>query len=229
MFDLERRIYRIDRLRLNPGGVPVRGVVYFLGLVVATLAAGSAPVLGLAMRALPWYAVDVVLPGLCATVLTVISIEGRPFHVALGALGHHWLASQRPVFGQGSRWYEIASLRAGSTNARWRPPEIVLLPDGSDPTIRRLRYRGPGAVLVSIEHTREGAPVTRSHGLRSAFGRPQVRLRPSPQRRRAADFGGWQGEAPSLEIGVDPEPRGRARSGIVIALASRARLETGGP
>ena len=25
VFDLERRIYRVDRLRLNPGGVPVRG------------------------------------------------------------------------------------------------------------------------------------------------------------------------------------------------------------
>ena len=31
VFDLERRIYRVDRLRLNPGGVPVRGVVYCLG------------------------------------------------------------------------------------------------------------------------------------------------------------------------------------------------------
>jgi hypothetical protein len=27
VFDLERRIYRIDRLRLNPSGVPVRGVI----------------------------------------------------------------------------------------------------------------------------------------------------------------------------------------------------------
>ena len=27
VFDLERRLYRIDRLRLNPGGVPVRGIV----------------------------------------------------------------------------------------------------------------------------------------------------------------------------------------------------------
>ncbi len=26
VFDLERRIYQVDRLRLNPSGVPVRGV-----------------------------------------------------------------------------------------------------------------------------------------------------------------------------------------------------------
>ena len=37
VFDLERRIYRIDRLRLNPGGVPVRGVVYFLVAIVMAL------------------------------------------------------------------------------------------------------------------------------------------------------------------------------------------------
>ena len=35
VFDLERRIYRIDRLRLNPAGVPVRGIVYFLALLAA--------------------------------------------------------------------------------------------------------------------------------------------------------------------------------------------------
>ena len=29
VFDLERRIYSIDRVRLNPGGVPVRGVDVF--------------------------------------------------------------------------------------------------------------------------------------------------------------------------------------------------------
>ncbi len=33
VFDLERRIYRVDQLRLNPGGIPVRGVVYFLAIL----------------------------------------------------------------------------------------------------------------------------------------------------------------------------------------------------
>ena len=35
VFDLERRIYRVDRMRLNPAGVPVRGIVYFLALLAA--------------------------------------------------------------------------------------------------------------------------------------------------------------------------------------------------
>ena len=34
VFDLERRIYRVTRIRLNPGGIPIRGVVYLLALVV---------------------------------------------------------------------------------------------------------------------------------------------------------------------------------------------------
>ncbi len=36
VFDLERRIYSVDQLRLNPGGVPVRGVLYFLALLALT-------------------------------------------------------------------------------------------------------------------------------------------------------------------------------------------------
>ena len=43
VFDLERRIYRVDQLRLNPGGIPVRGVVYFLAILAATLLASSLP------------------------------------------------------------------------------------------------------------------------------------------------------------------------------------------
>ena len=52
--------------------------------------------------------------------------------------------------------------RAGSPGARpcaapgvrWRPEEILLLPDGSDGEMRRLRYTGPGAVLVTTAHER---------------------------------------------------------------------------
>jgi hypothetical protein len=46
VFDLERRIYSVDRLRLNPGGVPVRGVVYFLAIVLGGLIAGGMPFIG---------------------------------------------------------------------------------------------------------------------------------------------------------------------------------------
>jgi hypothetical protein len=144
VFDLERRIYRVDQLRLNPGGIPVRGVVYFLAILAAMLLASSLPLLGAILGALPWYLRDLALPVASATVLSVIRIEGRPFHLAAYALlryraGPRSFAGVRPCDAPGTRW---------------RPEEILLLPDGSDGEMRRLRYTGPGAVLVTTAHER---------------------------------------------------------------------------
>ena len=144
VFDLERRIYRVDQLRLNPGGIPVRGVVYFLAILLGVVIAGSLPLVGVAIGALPWYLRDLALPAASATVLSVIRIEGRPFHLAAYALlryrvGPRSFAGVRPCDAPG---------------ACWRPGEILLLPDGSDGEMRRLRYTGPGAVLVTTAHER---------------------------------------------------------------------------
>jgi hypothetical protein len=144
VFDLERRIYRVDQLRLNPGGIPVRGVVYFIAILLAMLIAGGLPLVGAAIGALPWYLRDLALPIASATVLSVIRIEGRPFHLAAYALLRYRVGSRR-----------LAGVRpCGATDARWRPEEILLLPDGSDGGMRRLRYTGPGAVLVTVAHER---------------------------------------------------------------------------
>ena len=150
VFELERRIYRVDRLRLNPGGVPVRGVVYFLVLLATALIAGCLPVVGLVPRALPWYVRDLALPGASAAALAVIRVEGRPFHLAAHALLRYRWGPRR-----------LASLRRcrarfGSLpGARWHPGSMTMLPDGSDGRLRRLRYRGPGALLVAVAHERE--------------------------------------------------------------------------
>jgi hypothetical protein len=149
VFDLERRIYRVDRLRLNPGGVPVRGVVYALALIAVALVCGSVPPLRLAARALPWYLTDLALPIGAATLLTVIAIDGRPAHLAAQALLRHRLCARRLV---GLRPVRAGS--GGAPGARWSPREILILPDGSDAHMRRLRYRGPGAVVVRVAHER---------------------------------------------------------------------------
>jgi hypothetical protein len=144
VFDLERRIYRVDRLRLNPGGIPVRGVVYFLAILLAMLIAGALPLAGEAIGALPWYLRDLALPVASATVLSVIRIEGRPFHLAAHALLRYGVGPRR-----------LAGVRrCGAPGARWHPEEILMLPDGSDGRMRRLRYTGPGAVLVTTAHVR---------------------------------------------------------------------------
>ena len=153
VFDLERRIYRIDLIRLNPGGVPVRGIVYFLVLLGVAAAAACLPLVGIAARAAPWYARDVALPALLAALLTVVRLEGRPFHLAVRALLRFHFGPRR-----------IAGLGAGAGRTRrdrrpgehWRPASLLMLPDGSQRG-RRLRYTGPGALLVGVAHERRAA------------------------------------------------------------------------
>jgi hypothetical protein len=199
VFDLERRIYRVDRLRLNPGGVPVRGVVYFLVLLAIGLIAGSLPLAGLLVKALPWYLRDLALPGGCAAVLSVIRVEGRPFHLAAKALVRY---ATGPLRLAGVR-------RCAAAGGRWRAAEIVLLPDGSDSRLRRLRYSGPGAVLVSVEHERIGRLIERgATGVARRGARRALTVRELPQARVLS-----RGEVISLGRGarllVRPRAAGR--------------------
>ncbi len=138
VFDLERRIYRVDRLRLNPGGVPVRGVVYCLTILACLGLAGTLPLVGSAVRALPWYARDLLMPAGLAALLTLIRVEGRPFHLAAAALLRH-------LFGP----HQLVGLRQAPAGRVWRPEELLMLPDGSDSSPRRLRYSGPGAMRMT--------------------------------------------------------------------------------
>ena len=150
VFDLERRIYRVDRLRLNPAGIPVRGIVYLLVILGLSVLAARLPLLAPVANGLPWYLRDAALPVGCAALLTGIRIEGRPFHLAAQALIRHRAGSRR-----------LSCLRPcgpGSCafpGARWLPGQIVMLPDGSEGMMRRLRYTGPGAVLVAVAHHRQ--------------------------------------------------------------------------
>jgi hypothetical protein len=190
VFDLERRVYSVDRLRLNPGGVPVRGIVYFVSLLVASLLGGRVAFLGSAIHALPWYLGDLALPALGAMLLSVIRVEGRTFHLAARALVRHSL-TPRGICGLS---------RPASTARRWRPDEILILPDGSDGRMRRLSYRGPGAVLLAREHDRAG----------SVSERGTIALARRHRRRR---------------LTVRERPGGSSLGeGQVIALAEGARL-----
>ena len=89
------------------------------------------------------------LPALAAAALTLIRIEGRPFHLAAFALLRHRLGAP-----------ERAGLRGGRPRpqalpgGRWHPLPILMLPDGSDARVRKLRYTGPGAALVAVPHRR---------------------------------------------------------------------------
>ncbi len=135
VFDLERRIYRIDRLRLNPNGVPVRGIVYWLTILVATLLAGRVPLVGAVLHVFPWYMRELALPALAAALLSVVRVEGRPFHRAAVALVRYAIAPRYLC-----RW------RPRAAPGRWTPAGLLVLPDGCGTRLRRLRYTGPGVV-----------------------------------------------------------------------------------
>lgn len=171
VFDLERRIYRIDRLRLNPGGIPVRGVVYFLAILAGALVCANLPILAGLARVLPWYLRDLALPSAGAAMLTMVRVEGRPFHLAAGALVRYTIGPRRLAGGRARRWGHV------TPGKRWYPGEILALPDGSDARMRRLRYTGPGAVLVGVAHER----VERGRRLSRRIGRgPALTVRELP-------------------------------------------------
>lgn len=172
VFDLERRIYRVDRLRLNPGGVPVRGVLYFVALALVSGVAAHVPLAAWPVRAVPWYVRDLGLPAGAAALLTVIRIEGRPFHLAARALLRHAAGPRH-----------MAELRAVGSRRRWRPPDILLVPDGSDSRVRRMRFTGPGAVLMAPAHDRI---LWRSGPLDRVLHRAQMTLRELPEWRAPA-------------------------------------------
>jgi hypothetical protein len=150
VFALERRIYRIDTLRLNPSGIPLRGIAYGVALVVASLLAGALPPTSWLDPIVPWYLRDIGIPLALATVLGAARIDGRAFHLAAHAALAHLLAPRR-----------LGRLAPLATAARWRPPAIVCIPDGSDARFRALRYRGPGVVLVRVPHVRRDCPRRR--------------------------------------------------------------------
>jgi hypothetical protein len=173
VFDLERRIYRVDRLRLNPTGVPLRGVVYFIAILTTVAALARLPLIGIPVRTLPWYLREVAAPGACAALLTLIKIEGRPAHLAAFALVRYTLGPR-----------ELAGLKPRvSADRRFCPHELILLADGSDPRLRRFRYIGPGLVRVGAAHTR----ATRRLGpLGLRARRPSLTLAPLPGKRPPA-------------------------------------------
>jgi hypothetical protein len=169
VFQLERRLYRIDRLRLNPAGVPLRGIAYFIALVASAILLGEIPVVGWVARVVPWYVRGLLGPAAVAAVLVGMRVDGRPFHLVARAAARFGAAPRR-----------LTALRpCPSLGARWRPSRLIVLPDGSEGRVRRFRYTGPGAVVVRVAHTRREASarsfprLTRPADLELSAGREE--------------------------------------------------------
>jgi hypothetical protein len=204
VFDLERRIYRIDRLRLNPGGIPLRGAIYLVVAILLAAGLGGVPVLGWLLGVLPWYLRYAALPGLLAAIGSTVRVEGRPLHLAIRGLA---LQRLRP-----RRLSGFAACTALGT--RWRPPPIVVVPDGFDTRPRRFRFTGPGTVVVRCAHE---CVEWQPGRLGRALGVPDLTLRTHPRLARLS-----AARAITLGVGVrlEVEPRpedARARAWSVGA------------
>jgi hypothetical protein len=162
VFDLERRIYRVDQVRLNPGGVPVRGIVYSLLAIASAFVCERLPLIGTFAAPVPWFLRDLILPVALGSLLTATRIDGRSFEKSMHAVLRSNLKSRH------------LSVRARSSQpavSRWHPAPLLMLPDGSDHHLRRLRFAGPGAIHVVARHRCE----SQRRGMRE-WRRPRTRL-----------------------------------------------------
>src|SRR3954453_7364530 len=81
VFRVDRRIYRVDRWALPvPGGVPLRGAVYFIAALLLVLAASAFPMIGALMHELSPPLRFVVLPLAAAMLGTQAAPDGRVAH-----------------------------------------------------------------------------------------------------------------------------------------------------
>lgn len=152
VFRIERRLFRFDRWRIPyPHGVPLRGIGYFLVLVLGMFAVSRLPVLGpligLWSPAIPYLG----LPLAGAFVLMQGRIDGRPPHHVLASL-LRWSLSSRSLAGL------CPCPREGEVVVPQE--EVAVAFDARESFLVRGRIKGPATVTFRYpaEVRVEGAP-----------------------------------------------------------------------
>ena len=142
VFQVDRRIYRVDRWALPvPGGVPLRGVGYFAATLLLVVVCGSLPGVGALVGALSPPLRYVVLPLAVAVAGTQAAPDGRSAH----RFAWDWLrfcvrARRRcagrmvPLQGEPVPWDE-------GLGVCW---------DGHGAALHRARVRGPARVTFGV-------------------------------------------------------------------------------
>ena len=138
MFEVDRRIYRVDRWALPvPGGVPLRAVGYFAATLLAVIVLGALPGIGELVGALSPPLRYVVLPLAVAVLGTQAAPDGRAAHRFAWDWLRLRLRARRRCAGRVVR----ARGRAGARGtASWR-----------------VRWDGDGARAASRPRARAGA------------------------------------------------------------------------
>lgn len=144
VFQLDRRLHRIDRWRLPlPYGLPLRSLGYAAGALLVVLIAGQLPILGSIVGALPAPVRLALIPGAAAYALTSIQVDGRPAHDAFGALVGWWL---RPRV-------VTAWKRGRLPGTTVRLADLRTAPGPTGPRLRRGTVHGPADAIVRVPAT----------------------------------------------------------------------------
>src|SRR4051812_14521972 len=142
VFEVDRRIYRVDRWALPvPGGVPLRAVGYFVAALLAVLVAGSLP------------AVGALTAGVSAPLRFVVA------PLAVAVLGSQAAPDGRAAHRFAWDWLRLRLRARRRCAGRLVPPEgepvtrhreLPLRWDGYGAQLRRGRIRGPARVMFSV-------------------------------------------------------------------------------
>lgn len=143
VFELDRRIHRIDRYRIPlPYGLPLRSVAYACIALGAVLVLQRLPVIGAPLALLPIPVRFVLLPAVASYLLTQVRLDGRSAHRALAA----WLQFK-------TRPRDLVAFRAAARHERVTFGDVLLASDDEAATIRKARITGPCVVTFLADAT----------------------------------------------------------------------------
>jgi hypothetical protein len=142
VFEIDRRIYRVDRWALPvPGGVPLRAAGYFMATLLAIVVLDGLPGIGDAISALSPPLRYVIVPLAVAVLGTHAAPDGRTAHrfaadwLRLRARTRRRCAGRAvPLEGEPVPWH-------GDVAVHW---------DGDGAELHRARVRGPARVTFNV-------------------------------------------------------------------------------
>jgi hypothetical protein len=139
VFQLERRIHKIDRWRVPvPYGIPLRGVAYAATALLVVMVLGRLPLTRDALAVLPPPVRFVVLPVALAYLLDQVRVDGRPAHSVAGAWVRLATSPRR-----------LTSFRtAAQPDSQATFGDLTLVSDERSARYRRARIDGPARVLL---------------------------------------------------------------------------------
>jgi hypothetical protein len=132
VFKIEHRVYRVDRWVLPmPGGVPLLGIAYFVGIFLTVLILSALPGTNLIANAVSMPIRYVVVPLVLAALAMQVAPDGR----ATPLFAWSWITL---------RYRQQAAVRDGRAT-RWAT-RLPVAWDLTSPVTRRCRVTGPAVV-----------------------------------------------------------------------------------